>query len=68
MLARIYTFLIFILLFFLWGSGLRAYKVGALPFGPHFQFALVILEMGSCDVFAWLALNHDPLDLSLPTR
>jgi hypothetical protein len=30
-------------------------------------FALVVLKMGSCELFAELALTHDPLDLSFPS-
>jgi hypothetical protein len=31
-----------------------------------FHFALIILEIGCCELFAWLASNYDPPDLSLP--
>jgi hypothetical protein len=57
-------------IFFLWDCGLnlglQACKAGAQPPEPHLQpiFAMVILEMGSWQLFA-LALNCDPLDLSL---
>jgi hypothetical protein len=51
------------------GFELRANKAGALPLEPHkpVHFALVILEMRSLKLFPWLALNQDPLDLSLPS-
>jgi hypothetical protein len=32
------------------------------------HFAPVILERRSLELFAWAGLNHDPPDLSLPSR
>jgi hypothetical protein len=29
---------------------------------------MVILEAGSCKLFAWTGLERDPLDLSLPSN
>jgi hypothetical protein len=34
---------------------------------PPVHFALVILEMGSCELFPWTGLKWDPPDLSLPS-
>jgi hypothetical protein len=50
--------------FFFWwnwrlNSSLRICKAGALPLEPHLQyiFALVILDMGFCELFAWAGLK-----------
>jgi hypothetical protein len=39
---------------------LHACTVGALPLEPHLQAvsAVVVLEMGSCKLFAWTGLEH----------
>jgi hypothetical protein len=40
---------------------------GVLPLEPLHQpfFVMGIFEIGSCELFAGLALNHNPLDLCL---
>jgi hypothetical protein len=59
--------------FFLMGLGfeLRALYLqsrSSTPWAiPPVHFALVILEMESHKLFAWLVLNHNPPDLSLPS-
>jgi hypothetical protein len=54
-----------------WGLNLKLYtsKACVLTLDPYLQsiFALVILEMGLLKLFAQLALNHNPPNLSLPS-
>jgi hypothetical protein len=59
--------------FVLAGLGLNSVlcscKASALTLEPHLQsiFALVILEMASCELFAQACFRPDPPDVSLPS-
>jgi hypothetical protein len=62
-----------LIIFFLWDWGLNlrlcACKAGALLHESHLQYILLwlFLEMGLMNYLPRLALNCDPLDLSLPS-
>jgi hypothetical protein len=45
-------------------ASLHSYAVGMTGVYHHAQ---PLVEMGSCELFAWLALNCDPPDLHLPS-
>jgi hypothetical protein len=57
--------------FFWWdlNSGLHTRKKGTLLLQPHlYSIALVILEMGSHELFAWVGLNQPPNLVSQVSR
>jgi hypothetical protein len=50
----------------IWTQGLQS-RCSITWAAPPVHFALVILEMESCELFAWAVSNLEPPDLSIPT-